>query len=1095
MINIKNHNTIPGLIEAQVARHPEKVAAILENEAISYLYINEKANQLAHYLIKLGVKQDTPVALCMDRSFDVLISMLAILKAGGAYLPLDKNYPEERLSFILSDNHTPALIIQSDLKEKFVGYQGKLIVLNAETAINDQPTHNVPASLRPILPNNLAYIIYTSGSTGMPKGVLIEQHGVVDYCQWFLDYSDCKQDARIDFSSSYVFDMAVTTSIVPLMLGLTIVLGAEDIKENPRNYIKHLVDNKVNGVKITPSYFRVLLHELEADFIPLPDLQFIVLGGENLTTADCTKWLSIYPQHVLFNEYGPTEATVAITSYKICQQNVGSLGVDVPIGKPGALMQCYILNANMEQTSQGKIGQLYIGGGGLARGYLNQPKMTVKKFIQPPLAIKTTGRLYKTGDLCRQRPDGAIEYVGRIDTQVKIRGYRVEPGEIEKQLKTHVLIDEAVVLAQDDEHHEKQLLAFYSLKQDSESLDFQHLREYLQQKLPHYMIPSRLIKVHSFPLTLNGKLDRNALLNIQVSNEPHGGKPHTALEQILLEIWSDEFGITTIGIEDNFFELGGHSLAATRIISKIHTILGKEIHLHEFYQALTISRLSVCVQHAPNSDKNRGAVVGATDDNASVSLNDFQLLLWLSGRFEPKAKKINIVIQKRLCGHLDRIALTWALNALFIRYEIFYLRPLKFNPMQAVNKKNNFKLVDTDLSDLSDESSESILRASTNSLTTYASWQKHFPMLLVKLFYLKNNECELQLCLPHIICDDVSLNIILTDLSNYYQDYIAQSSTCGIETNSSGQYRKYLAHEQFEFQTHMSADQVFWNDYLKQTSLFYFPSEYIVNNMELRGFSYSTYTQLSEQSLSQLKQFCTINRFTINDGLCAALALALLKFGSHKTQSIFMNIVKSTRHEHQYDHTVGCFLTIEPIKITVPRVLTLEELAKQVHRSVIDTGTHQHCPSLIKLSSLQSFQHQRKKIRRSFIKFGLYLYGKLFSISKFHYRVMSCCESLSVHDYQNEFLININIQNNFLAHRDKKHESSLFGFKVKNATLNPTDLMKINHFFDVCFQRDDVNVPYLVISANLTPAFREAIAREFVEIITAGTEIDCAAQV
>ena len=475
-------NTIHGLFEVQVEKRPNHIAAMFAGQSLTYAELNKKANQLAHYLRTMGVKPDTQVAISMDKSIDLLITMLAILKAGGAYVPLDASHPEERLLFTLNDSNTPILITKLNSKDKFIRYQGPIIVLDNDVKeINKQATHN-PDSIA--TPQNLAYVIYTSGSSGKPKGVLIEHRSVVNYSAWFANYCHCKPDHRIDFSSNYVFDMCVSITIVPLMLGLTVVVCSDEEKSNLRHYLEYLEYNQVNIIKMTPSYFKLLVHEIKNNLInqhtrasrkdstaefrfKLSHLQNIILGGENLPSVDCINWLNLYPKHILFNEYGPTEATVAVSQFKISNKSCSSLGVNVPIGTPGTNMDCYILTHDNHPVPNGEAGELYIGGGCLARGYLNQPELTRKQFIPDPFSKDSTARLYKTGDLCRQLPDGTIEYLGRIDEQVKIRGFRIELGEIEQHLASHPAISEAVVLVREEHSNEKRLVAYFILKEKS----------------------------------------------------------------------------------------------------------------------------------------------------------------------------------------------------------------------------------------------------------------------------------------------------------------------------------------------------------------------------------------------------------------------------------------------------------------------------------------------------------------------------------------------------------------------------------------------------------------------------------------------------
>ena len=342
------------------------------------------------------------------------------------------------------------------------------------------------------------------------------------------------------------------------MLGLTIVICKDELKKEARRYLKYLADKKINIIKITPSYFKLLLQEVNNKYIPLPDLETIILGGEQLSSKDCKSWLSRYPKHTLFNEYGPTEATVAVSQYKIANTHIRSLEDRVPIGKPGPNMECLILDSNNKPVKKGEIGELHVGGLCVARGYLNKPELTKDKFIENPSNSAYSARLYKTGDLCRERPDGMLEFIGRIDDQIKIRGFRIELEEIEKCLANHPAIEGVAIALRYNNLNEKQLIAYFILKGADIPPTNHELRKFLMAQLPDYMIPSAFVRIDKFPLTPNGKLDRSSLPLPQFSSSEQYQKPRTAIERRLLKIWSKELGIPRIGIEDDFFELGGN---------------------------------------------------------------------------------------------------------------------------------------------------------------------------------------------------------------------------------------------------------------------------------------------------------------------------------------------------------------------------------------------------------------------------------------------------------------------------------------------------------------------------------------------------------
>jgi amino acid adenylation domain-containing protein len=556
-------STLHELFEMAVKKNPQKNAIIFNKQILSYEQLNQRANQVAHYLQKLGVKPDMPVVVCMERSIDLLVAMLGILKAGGAYIPLDHSHPEERLLLILKESTAPVVLTSNSLKKNFARYSGTVLLLD-DQHMRQQDTQNPEPTARA---NNLAYIIYTSGSTGTPKGVLIEHKGVVNYAFWFAKECINGAEEKIDCSANPAFDFALTLTVVPLVLGLTVVICEEAVKKDPRRYIDYLQSNDISLIKITPSYFRVLFYEIQNKKKLLPRLKKIMLAGENLATVDCIHWLERYPQHTLYNEYGPTETSVAVTLYKIDRNNVQHLGETVPIGTILPNAQYHILNDAYAPVNQGESGELYLGGLCLARGYLNNPSLTDRYFIDDPFNKESGGKLYKTGDLCRALPSGDIECIGRIDHQLKIRGFRVELEEIEHCLSNHPAVKTAVVIASDKQALEKRLIAYYILNSNITKIEEQEVRAYLKRFLPDYMIPTLFVQMEQFPLNANEKLDRAALPVPEGLINPSYKAPKKPIEKKLAAIWSEALNLkkaVALKFKGNFDFFIAHKQQKTR---------------------------------------------------------------------------------------------------------------------------------------------------------------------------------------------------------------------------------------------------------------------------------------------------------------------------------------------------------------------------------------------------------------------------------------------------------------------------------------------------------------------------------------------------
>lgn len=1060
-------STLDKLFAMQVQKNPKKSALIFNKKIMTYEQLNQKANRLAHYLQEQGIRSNKPVVLCMERSFEFFIALLATLKAGGAYIPLDPNHPEERLAFIVKESEASIVLTTTTLANKFQTSTARIVLVTDEKINAYSPDNlNTTTSTK-----DLAYIIYTSGSTGTPKGVLIEHQSILNYAAWFAKECIQEDKDKIDCSSNTSFDFALTLTIVPLILGLTVVICEEAVKKDPRRYLDYLHSNNISLIKITPSYFKVLFYELENKKKLLPHLKKIMLGGENLASIDCKHWLERYPKHRLYNEYGPTETSVAVSLFIVDKHNVNHLEETVPIGYLIPKASCYLLKQDGTEAAVGEEGELYLGGLCLARGYLNNASLTERYFIPNP--FNPSEKLYKTGDLCRVQTSGALECIGRIDHQLKIRGFRIELEEIEHHLATHPAIKTAVVLASDKYSNEKRLLAYYLLNEANTSLDSRELRSYLQRFLPDYMLPSLFIKMDSFPLNANEKLDRGALPIPQESSHTLYKAPKKLLEKRLVKIWSDELGLTNIGVDDNFFELGGHSLSAARVISKINHLFKREINLQSFYQAPSIAQLSLLVKKAPRIKPNPPDLHQPLDKK-SIPLSDFQLMLWLADTFEPKAKKLNIFTRKRIQGRLDITNLNKAFTALLQKHQLLSYRISKFHPNHYLQKHRDYKVIERDLALLSDTESDFILEDSFEQLKNLYPWPKNKPQIMTRLFYLKNGCTELQMTMPHLIADDLCPDILLKDLSDFYEQSIEHSSA------QEHVYQEYISQEQYYFKKHLNEDFRFWDNYLQDTHLFPFPDQYIIRDMQKQALPYSSYTELSEETLTRFKAYCSHHHLSILDGLCAVLMLAL----QATTQSqvdfpVCINRVKSTRDHEEYDQIIGCFLRLEPIKLKLKKDADLNSLAQEIHAEVLQTTPFQKCSNLIKLASLKTFRTQKNLIKEYSIKWGVWVYSTLTRL-KLNRQILNLTGRLKTSKGPH-FLINVNVQNNFITSKNTSNEA-IFGLKIERLQDKPGDLLQIDNLLDVCFLRMN-NSAYLVLSANLTAEYKAQLAQAMLQIM------------
>jgi amino acid adenylation domain-containing protein len=586
------------LIEEQVERTPDATAVVFENEQLTYRELNERANQLGRHLQGLGVGPDTLVGLCVERSLEMVVGLLGILKAGGAYVPLDPEYPRERLAFMLEDADVPVLLTQARLAASLPTHNARIIRLDEDWPVIAAES---PARVRsPVEAEHLAYMIYTSGSTGRPKGAMNTHVGIVNRLLWMQDAYGLTPSDRVLQKTPFSFDVSVWEFFWPLLTGARLVVALPGGHKDSAYLAKLICQERITTLHFVPSMLSAFLEQggLESS---CASLKRVICSGEALPLELQQRFFSLLRAE-LHNLYGPTEAAVDVT-YWACERDSGLR--TVPIGRPIANTQVYILDRHLQPAPFGVPGELHIGGIGLARGYHNRPDLTAEKFIAKPFGSELGARLYKTGDLARYLANGAIEYLGRLDHQVKIRGFRIELGEIESVLAGHPAVREAAVVAREDIPGEKRLVAYLTAK-EREAPKVQELRVLLGAKLPEYMVPSAFVTLEQFPLTPNGKVDRKRL---PVPELEHFGSeqcyiaPSTPTEEAIARIWRDLLGLEQVGVRDNFFELGGHSLLAVRLQFRMEKELGRRLPLAAFFRAPTLEELATLVKDGSASDE------------------------------------------------------------------------------------------------------------------------------------------------------------------------------------------------------------------------------------------------------------------------------------------------------------------------------------------------------------------------------------------------------------------------------------------------------------------------------------------------------------
>ncbi len=583
------NSTIQRLFEVQVERGPDAIAVVYGDEKLTYAELNRKANQLAHHLTGLGIGPDVLVGMYLERCPAMIVGMLGILKAGGAYLPLDTNYPQERLSFMLADGHVPVLLTQDHLMAKLPENDAVVLRLDADWQIIAKQKKTNPVNRATA--DNLAYVIYTSGSTGIPKGVSIPQRAIARLV-FHTNYIELRPEDRMAQVSNASFDAATFEIWGTLLHGARLVGITKDVALSTKEFATQLREQKITAIFLTTALFNLLASEAPQVF---STLDHVLFGGEAVDPRWVREVLRNGPPKRLLHVYGPTESTTFATWHLV--KNVAESAKTVPIGKALSNTQTYVVDRKFRPVPVGIPGELLLGGDGLARDYLNRPDLTAEKYIPNPCSGAAGARLYRTGDLVRLLPDGNIEFIGRIDNQVKIRGFRIEPDEVKAVIARHPDISDAAVLVREDKPGERRLVAYVIFSPDSrQSID--ELRAYLKEKMPDYMLPSAFVTMHEFPITPNGKLDRTRMPapeDSATAGEKGFVAPRTPLERFFAEHWKKILNVEQVGIHDNFFEHGGDSLKAAVLINRLQEQVGEVAPVSAIFLAPTIAELAMYV--------------------------------------------------------------------------------------------------------------------------------------------------------------------------------------------------------------------------------------------------------------------------------------------------------------------------------------------------------------------------------------------------------------------------------------------------------------------------------------------------------------------
>ncbi|WP_406737549.1 amino acid adenylation domain-containing protein [Streptomyces sp. NBC_00853] len=926
--------TLPELFEAQAARTPEHTALVFQDESLSYAELNARANRLAHHLIGLGVGPEQRVALALPRSVELIVALQAVLKTGAAYLPVDPDYPAQRIAYMLQDAAPALVLATAETAEGLPGDETVPVLrlddpaTRAVLAAGPDTDVRVADRVAELSPDSPAYVIYTSGSTGRPKGVVVSHAAITNRLLWMQDQYRLTAEDRVLQKTPSSFDVSVWEFFWPLAAGATLVVARPGGHKDPVYLAELIRTRQVTTAHFVPSMLQVFLQEPTA--ADCTALRRVICSGEALPGELRQRFARVLDAE-LHNLYGPTEAAVDVTSWH-CAEETGT--GTVAIGRPVWNTRAYVLDSVLRPVAPGVAGDLYLAGVQLARGYLGRAGLTAERFVADPFGVPGE-RMYATGDVARWRADGVLEFVGRSDEQVKIRGFRVELGEVEAVLSALPGVGQAVVMVREDRPGDRRLVG-YVVPADGRQLSVAELRSGAARQLPDHMVPSAFVVLDRLPLTPNGKLDRGALPAPEVVSGA-GRVARSAQEEILCGLFAEVLGVARVGVDDHFFELGGHSLLATRLVSRVRSALGVELEIRELFEAPTPARLAAVVAGAGAA---RGALVPQVRPDV-VPLSFAQRRQWFLNRLEDGAAAYNIPFAVRLTGELDRAALHAALIDLAERHET--LRTVypeqDGTPCQTI-------LDDADVRLVTSETTEAELPGALAAEAARGFDLSAYIPLRARLFVLGSDEHVLMLTIHHIAADGWSLAPLVRDLSVAYGARVGggvpQWSPLPVQYAEFALWQREVLGSEDDPESAISRQLAFWKE-----SLAGLPEELSlpvdrVRPVALSGAGGAVGFRLDAGLHRGLAALARESRSSLFMVVQAGLAALLSRLGAG--EDIVLGTPVAGRTDEALDDLVGFFVNTLVLRTDVSGDPTFRELVARVREGDLAAYAHQDVP-------------------------------------------------------------------------------------------------------------------------------------------------------
>ncbi|WP_444547642.1 amino acid adenylation domain-containing protein [Sorangium atrum] len=933
-------------IAAQARRAPSAVAVAFEGERLTYAELDRRSNQIAHLLRKSGVGPDVLVGVCLERSPDMIVAALGVLKAGGAYVALDPAYPQDRLAFMVEDAKVSVLLTSERLVGRVPGHRLDVVRLDADRATLDrEPAHEVPPPAAGQAPDDLAYLIYTSGSTGRPKGVLVEHRGLTNLVAWHRRRFALSSADRTTLVASPGFDASVWEMWPPLCSGACLHIPSEPLRRSPLELKQWLLDQHIT-VSFVPTPIAEELLRLE--WPARCALRSLLTGGDRLRL-----WPHRAIPFEVVNNYGPTEATVVTTSCALPTAAPEDLGAsrEPPIGRPIDNVRVYVLDPRRQPVPIGVPGELHIAGDGLARGYLHDPDLTRDRFVPDPFSASADARMYRTGDLVRWLPDGNIGFLGRLDHQVKIRGFRLELGEIEAALRQHPAVDDAVVLAREDGHDDKRLVA-YVVARSREAASAQGaeaspaaLRAHLQGRLPEYMVPSTFVALDALPVTANGKIDRSALpAPAAASTELARGfaAPRSPIEASLAGIWQEVLRRERVGIHDSFFELGGSSVHAVRLLSRVRGALGVDLRFEELFRHPTIVDLAPVLERERAARRAERAIT-KVPRLGPLPLSFGQERLWFLQRLSPESRAYNCLFPFRLRGHVDVRALDRGVRELAERHEILRTTYAERDgrPVQVIAPQSSLQLDVVDLQHLAEGEREVAAHQRINAEARTLFDLARGPVLRACLLKLGPEDHILWLHIHHIATDGWSMELAFRELAVLYDGH-RQGAPAALPELAI-QYADFAAWQREHVKDDAHAGLLAWwkERLLHAPPLLDLPSDRPRPAVQsLRGGAVSF--RIEAPLVEALRELAVRRGMTVTMVLMAAFSVLLHRYTHH--DDILIGMPSANRARMDLEALMGFLVNTVPVRLDLSGDPSFDDLLHRVRQVCLEAYEHDTLP-------------------------------------------------------------------------------------------------------------------------------------------------------